>query len=288
MVFGIIVLNSRVSHLPLSISVRRCLIRANKSILNKSLKKLLLLLFFASTVNLWGQEPVLVAGIVESDSVKLADIHILNLTTRKGTISNAVGEFGITVSPNDTLIFSGIQFHTLGLVVDKKTLDRRIIRVELLPRVEELSEIELKGHDLDGLFYIDTKRMRDSLPLMGAEAVNFSNQGSDDPTSSNYVVPSANLLNLVSLLGKKRRAENQKEASLLQQKRAATDNIRKDIGEDVFEQQLGIPRAHIEPFIRFCQKKDIINLYVEGRIMEVIDILIKEKDNYIRERINNE
>ena len=264
------------------------MIRTNKSILNKNLKSLFLRLFFVVASSLSAQEPVLVAGIVQSDSVKLADIHILNLSTRKGTISNQEGEFGITVSQNDTLIFSGIQFHTLGLIVDKKVLDKRVIKVELVPKVEELSEIELKGHDLDGLFYIDTKRMRDSLPLMGKEAIDFSNQGSDDPTSSNYVVPSANILNLVSLIGKKRRAENQKEASLLQQKRAATDNIRKDIGEDVFEQQLGIPRAHIESFIRFCQKKDIINLYVEGRIMEVIDILIKEKDNYIRERINNE
>ena len=264
------------------------MIRTNKSILNKTLKALFLLLFFAVASSLSAQEPVLVAGIVQSDSVKLADIHILNLSTRKGTISNQVGEFGITVSPNDTLIFSGIQFHTLGIVVDKKILERRVIKVELRSRVEELSEIELKGHDLDGLFYVDTKRLKDSLPLMGKEAVDFSNQGSDDPTSSNYVVPSANLLNLVSMIGKKRRAENQKEASLLQQKRAASDNIRKDIGEDVFEQQLGIPPEHIDPFIRFCQKKDIINLYVDGRIMEVIDILIKEKDNYIRERINNQ
>ncbi len=264
------------------------MIRTNKSILNKNLKSLFLLLFFAVGSSLSAQEPVLVAGIVQSDSVKLADIHILNLSTRKGTISNQVGEFGITVSPNDTLIFSGIQFHTLGLIVDKKVLENRILRVELLSRVEELSEIELKGHDLDGLFYVDTKRLKDSLPIMGKEAVDFSNQGSDDPTSSNYVVPSANLLNLVSMIGKKRRAENKKEATLLQQKRAASDNIRKDIGEDVFEQQLGIPPEHIDPFIRFCQKKDIINLYVDGRIMEVIDILIKEKDNYIRERINNQ
>ncbi len=264
------------------------MIRINNSILIKKLKFLLILLLFTASSNVFAQEPVMVAGIVQSDSVRLADIHILNLSTRKGTISNIEGEFGITVSPNDTLIFSGIQFHTLGLIVDKKVLDKRILRVELILRVEKLSEIELKGHDLDGLFYVDTKRLRDSLPIMGREAVDFSNQGSDDPTSSNYVVPSANLLNLVSLLGKKRRAENQKEASLLQQKRAATDNIRKDIGIDVFEQQLGIPRAHIEPFIQFCQKKDIINLYVEGRIMEVIDILIKEKDNYIRERINDE
>ena len=264
------------------------MIRTNKSILNKTLKSLFLLLFFAVASSLSAQEPVLVAGIVQSDSVKLADIHILNLSTRKGTISNQLGEFGITVSPNDTLIFSGIQFHTLGLIVDKKVLDKRILRVELLSRVEELSEIELKGHDLDGLFYIDTKRMRDSLPLMGKEAVDFSNQGSDDPTSSNYVVPTANILGLVSLIGKKRREENRQEKSLLERKRAATGNIRKDLGDEVFEEQLGIPRLHIETFIRYCQKKDIINLYIDGRIMEVIDILIKEKDNYRRERLTDE
>jgi len=264
------------------------MISNNNSVLIKNIKALLFFLVLATTGNVLAQEPVMVAGIVQSDSVRLSDIHILNLSTRKGTISNASGEFGITVSPNDTLIFSGIQFHTLGLVADKKIIEKRVLKIELVPRIEELSEIELKGHDLDGLFYIDTKRLRDSLPLMGEEAVNFSNQGYDDPTSSNYVVPTANILNLVSLIGKKKREENRQEASLLERKRAAAGDMRREIGEDVFEQQLGIPKLHIETFIQYCQKRDIVNLYVEGRIMEVIDILIKEKDNYIRERLNDE
>jgi len=64
--------------------------------------------------------------------------------------------------------------------------------------------------------------------------------------------------------------------------------LRKELGDEVFVQQMAIPKIHIEPFIRYCQKKNIIDLYVEGRLMEVIDILIKEKDNYRRERILNE
>ena len=234
------------------------------------------------------QEPVLIDGFVESDSVQLQDIHILNLSTRQGTISNLNGQFRVTVSVNDTLIFSGIQFHTLGLIVDEKIVEQKMLKIELKPKIEELSEIELKGHDLDGLFYIDTKRMRDSLPLVADEAVDFSNQGYDDPTSSNYVVPSANLVNLVSMIGKKKRKENKEEASLVQKKRQAPANMRKELGDDVFVNQMDIPKIHIEPFIRYCQKKQIIDLYVEGRLMEVIDILIKEKDNYRRERILNE
>lgn len=252
------------------------------------LQVVLFLVMLFGFLRLSAQESVLIDGFVQSDSIQLQDIHILNLSTRQGTISNLNGKFRITVSVNDTLIFSGIQFHTLGLIIDEKIVEQRLLKIELKPKVEELSEIELKGHDLDGFFYIDTKRMRDSLPLVTDEAVDFSNQGYDDPTSSNYVVPSANLVNLVSMIGKKKRKENKKEANLNEKKRQAPIKMRKELGDDVFVQQMGIPKIHIEPFIRYCQKKDIIDLYVQGRLMEVIDILIKEKDNYRRERILNE
>jgi len=251
------------------------------------LKVILLFLLLSISLNLAAQEAVLIDGLVQSDSVKLQDIHILNLSTRQGTISNLEGKFRITVSTNDTLIFSGIQFYTLGLIIDEKNVEERLLEIELKPKTEELNEIELKGHDLDGFFYIDTKRMRDSLPLVSDEAVDFSNQGYDDPTSGNYIVPSANLVNLVSMIGKKKRKENKVEANLTEKKRQAPANLRKELGDDVFVYQMRIPKVHIEPFIRYCQKKDIIDLYVDGRLMEVIDILIKEKDNYRRERIEN-
>lgn len=262
--------------------------QVNHIILIDRLQIVLSLVMLFGFLHLSAQEPVLIDGFVQSDSMQLQDIHILNLSTRQGTISNLNGKFRITVSVNDTLIFSGIQFHTLGLIVDEKIVEERLLKIELKPKIEELTEIELKGHDLDGFFYIDTKRMRDSLPLVADEAVDFSNQGYDDPTSSNYVVPSANLVNLVSMIGKKKRKENKIEANLTERKRQAPANLRKELGDDVFVQQMGIPKIHIEPFIRYCQKKDIIDLYVEGRLMEVIDILIKEKDNYIRERVLNE
>ena len=181
----------------------------------------LFLVFLTGLFRLSAQEPVLIDGSVESDSVQLQDIHVLNMSTRQGTITNQNGQFRVTVSVNDTLIISGIQFHTLGLIVDEKIVEEKTLIIELKPKIEELSEIELKGHDLDGYFYIDTKRLRDSLPLVADQAVNFSNQGYDDPTSSNYVVPSANILNLVSMIGKKKRKENQKEASLNQKKKQA-------------------------------------------------------------------
>lgn len=254
----------------------------------KVLKIFVFLLILTGCFKLTAQEPVMLHGLVQSDSVLIQDIHVLNMSTRQGTVTNLNGEFRIAVSVSDTLIFSGIQFYTLGLIVDENTLEREVLKIELTSRIEELDEIELRGHDLDGLFYIDTKRMRDSLPLVSEEAVDFSNSGYDDPTSDNYVVPQANILGLVSLIGKKKRQEKKEEDMLIQKKRQAAANLRKELGDDVFVVQMGIPQQQIEDFIRFCQKDNIINLYVDGRIMEVIDILIKEKDNYIRERVNIE
>lgn len=254
----------------------------------KGFKTICMMMFLAVNFTLTAQEGTLIAGLIESDSIQLQDIHVLNLSTLQGTITNEYGEFRITASVRDTLIFSGIQFHTLGLIVDENIIRQRKVKIELKPKIEELNEIELQGHDLDGLFYIDTKRLGDSLPLVSDRAVDFSNQGYDDPSSSNYVVPAVSLVNLVSMIGKKKRKEKKEEENIIQRKRQAPANLRRELGDDVFVDQMAIPKVHIEPFIRYCQKKNILDLYVEGRLMEVIDILIKEKDNYRRERILNE
>lgn len=239
-------------------------------------------MFLAGYTGVMAQERVTVAGRVQGDSIYLEDIHILNLSSRVGTISNAYGEFQIPVKLNDTLLFSGLQFHSLGIVVGAAVIENKRMDVVLVSKIEELDEIELKGHDLDGFFYVDSKRLHDSLPLMSDEAVDFTNQGFDDPKSGNYIVPAANILGLLSKIGTKKRAENSKEKNYNLSRREAVDKIRTDLGDEFFDKYIGITEAQIRPFIVYCQKRHILDLYVEGRMMEVIDIMIKEKDAYLK------
>jgi hypothetical protein len=226
------------------------------------------------------QERVTVAGRVQGDSVYLENIHILNLSSKIGTISNAYGEFQIAIKRNDTLMFSGLQFHPLGIVVGAGVIETKRMNVVLISKVVELDEIELKGHDLDGFFYVDSKRLNDSLPLMSDEAADFSNQGYDDPTSGNYIVPPANILGLLSKIGTKQRKENQKEQNYKNALKEAPDKIRAELGDEFFKKYIGISETQIRQFIVFCQFKNVLDLYVEGRIMEVIDLMLKEKDAY--------
>jgi hypothetical protein len=238
------------------------------------------MLLWAGSNCIEAQERIAVAGRIQSDSIYLEDIHILNLSSKDGTISNAYGEFQILVALNDTLIFSGVQYHSLGIVVGKSVLETKVMNVRLLQKIQELDEIELKGHDLDGFFYIDTKRLKDSLSLVSDEAVDFSNQGYDDPSSGNYVVPSANILGLLTKIGAKQRKENQKEENYKSALKAAPDKIRSDLGDEFFAKYIGISETQIRQFIVFCQFKNVLDLYVEGRMMEVIDVMLKEKAAY--------
>lgn len=248
--------------------------------MNHNLYFFILFLFCGGGVGIMAQERVSVAGRIQGDSIFLEDIHILNLSSKVGTISNAYGEFQLPVKLNDTVMFSGLQFHTLGIIVGKSVIETKIMNVNLISKIEELDEIQLKGHDLDGFFYVDSKRLNDSLPLMSDEAVDFSNQGFDDPTSGNYVVPPANILGLISKLGTKKRKENQKEQNYNDALKAAPDKIREELGDEFFAKYIGISETQIRQFIVFCQFKNVLDLYVEGRIMEVIDLMLKEKEAY--------
>lgn len=248
--------------------------------LNHKLYISFLILFWAGYACIMAQERVTVAGRVQGDSIYVEDIHILNLSSRVGTISNAYGEFQIPVKLNDTVMFSGLQFHSLGIVVGKGVIETKRMNVVLVSKIEELDEVELKGHDLDGFFYVDSKRLNDSLPLMSDEAVDFSNQGYDDPTSGNYVVPQANILGLLSKIGTKQRKENQKEQNYQKALKEAPDKIREELGDEFFTKYIGISVTQIRQFIVFCQFKNVLDLYVEGRIMEVIDVMLKEKEAY--------
>ena len=52
-----------------------------------------------------------ISGRIISDAPSIENIHILNINSNKGTISNINGNFSIPVKENDTLVISGIQFY---------------------------------------------------------------------------------------------------------------------------------------------------------------------------------
>lgn len=87
-------------------------------------------------------------------SSELGSIHVLNITGKKNTITNAKGEFEIPVKLNDTILISSIQYIPQNIVVTQSNLEMKFITITLSDRVNELDEVVV-GKVLTGDLLLD-------------------------------------------------------------------------------------------------------------------------------------
>ena len=107
------------------------------------------------------EQEQIVKGKVQSETSKaiLQNVHVLNLTKVKGTITNNEGEFEIDAKLNDTLYFSYIGYKPLKVVVtnDLIRFDENTIELtELAIALEEVVVYEMK---LTGYLELDIKQV---------------------------------------------------------------------------------------------------------------------------------
>lgn len=89
-------------------------------------------------------------------------IHIINKTANKFTITNHDGEFEISVSANDTILISAIQYKPLEVLVTPLILQSKFISVHLTDQITALDEVVvgkiLTGDLLSDIENSDSKR----------------------------------------------------------------------------------------------------------------------------------
>jgi hypothetical protein len=227
-----------------------------------------------------------ILGKVFNHSNPVENVHIINKTSNKGTISNKNGAFKITVKENDTLHFSDIQFKTKTVIITKKDLKTGNIKVNLYNKTNELEEVVIvkrknlaKGlglpnagkKPLDKLERNLNAYSQKSTPIVILQALLLKPGGIDD------------IYNIVS--GNRKR--DRKLKSLIDQDiQTETDRvnvqlIRTHFKEDFFIYTVKIPGKYIDDYISYCLPKEIVFLFERERYLEIIDIFIRNKDAYL-------
>ncbi len=263
-------------------------------------------------VSTYAQEKrITINGIIQSEEIEeieLEDIHIFNKNSRKGTISHANGKFEIDVKENDTLLFTGIQFYNREVAITKSNIQQKKLFTVLFLRINELREIELRQHNLDGELLTDSNKVPDSVSkisasLAGPWIVDFDIVDDFDgvdrvrpPDASGLTNPNipigGNIIGLVSWLaepivqGIRDLREGRRKSKYLdrvyeQKASEALINIEKEFGEEFFTKTLKLQKSQIEPFLKHCEAQGIIDLYITNKKIEVIDLMLKERENYL-------
>lgn len=234
-----------------------------------------------------GQENrILISGEITNDSIQLENVHIINKNSQKGTISNPLGQFKISVTDKDTLMISDIQYQNKIIVVNQDHLLHKFIGINLFELTNELDEVIVQQFDdmseelglpnagkkpLNKLERNLNAYSQKSTPVVILEALLFKPGGIDD------------IYNIVSGNRKRDRKLNEliQEDRLNEQNKEYVKIIREYFQDNFFINEVKIQENDINNYIYFCLPQGIGPLYDEGRLIEIIDIFLKSKEAYL-------
>lgn len=250
------------------------------------IKVLLVLLVFCTKLVAQDDRQI-IQGKVYNDSLLISNVHIINKNSKYGTVSNDKGIYNIPVKLNDTLQLTGIQFHTMIIIVNSNHVKNKIINTHLIEKTNELEEIEIKSNSFSGNLITDIDKVKINSNIadgvldfsnidIRADIIGANGDNGKPPDASKLTNPHIPIgLTLVKVsLGK----PFKKKKELVQLL------IRKEFGDEFFIKILNIPLIHIDPFLDQCKKIEITQLYKMDKKLEFIDALIKESKNYLKDK----
>jgi hypothetical protein len=273
--------------------------------------RLLFVLSFILTYCLSAQDDrVNILGSVLTDTLSVENIHVLNLSTNIGVVTNSKGQFEIEVQVSDTLFFSGIQFREETVLITEDIFEERSLSIKLNESWYSMDEVLLRKK-LTGYLIYDSAKNSNDVEVVTSSALDFSSKNfldsrtiidedSRKKTSDNSEVGGgrgSGLFYIASLLIRpitkpidkiiRRKSVEKKKRKLFKQnvKDAIDWGIRDSLGDFFFIDDLDIPVDHINLFIEYCAFKKIGELYVNGQKLKLIDVFLKESENY--KTINN-
>ncbi|MBE0423722.1 MAG: carboxypeptidase-like regulatory domain-containing protein [Lutibacter sp.] len=225
----------------------------------------------------------LISGKIISSNNAVGNVHIVNLNTKLGTVSNDNGEFEMMVSLNDILLFSSIEYERKEIIITDNFLKYKKIVVELIPSVNELNEVFIEG--LTGNLNYDIKKVpKDTLPkhtfvinpgdlkkvlppdLHGLEKAPYV--GFFPPASGSIPLPDPVY-----------EAEQRLKREIAR-KKLFPSKIIKQFGLAYFTDKLHIPEEKIDHFLAYCEDRNIIAEFYKNNLLEVIQILREESEAY--------
>ena len=226
-----------------------------------------------------------IRGKVFNDMEAVEGVHIINKNSEKGTITNANGDFKISVQVNDTLLISGVQFYFSEILITGQIITDKFVTIHLIQKINELQEVEVKAHDLTGSLLFDATAIKDTISKVAPATLDFSMIDFSKPVVNDLDVMDRRKPPDISHLtnphfqpgfGASISIGSIKKKSYL----TIPDKIRNKLGNEFFTETLELPIEQIEPFINYCLEDGIADLYLQNRKLEMIDVLFKARKNY--------
>jgi hypothetical protein len=208
------------------------------------MKKIILVCLLSFSIPFYSQESKALFGIIRDSLELINNAHILNLNSRRGTLSGADGSFKIFVKIGDTIAISSIQHQEKKYKIKDDSFSFQGLELYLISKIYQLEEIKIKRHDLAGILGIDINAIPKAVvPEINAVTLGLPNAGGPlmsqvdreiYTASDGALMLISNILsgNLKVLKKKKKIQQEEKEVALIYSKMryylTKTFNIKKE------------------------------------------------------------
>ena len=91
----------------------------------------------------FSQNDTIIKGKIVSESNLLEDIHVINLTENKGTVTDSRGYFQIKAKVSDTLQFSAVNLKANRYVIKANDLAKQLLFIPMESLINELDEVAI-------------------------------------------------------------------------------------------------------------------------------------------------
>jgi hypothetical protein len=202
------------------------------------------------------RQGVLTGRIVEAGE-GIPNVHLLNLSAERATITNAEGFFNLDARVGDTLLISAIRYERKTFVVSENMLESSSLLIELQPFVNQLEEVVLRPYNLSGNLGDDLVNLEVEEPVTAA-SLNLPNAYAKkrtqaerqliEATTGSGLIPLNPILNGISGRTKMLKKRLARDKAYLQ-----TQEVRSRYADSLFVTDLKIPQIRIPDFMYFCE-----------------------------------
>lgn len=227
---------------------------------------LLFLLISSATIVAQTGEFEKLEGRVTSDDGDVAATHVLNLTTKRATITDSYGFFAIGVRLSDTLEFSAVQYKKKTVIISRSILDRKLITIRLEDALTELDEVTVTPYNLSGDLIKDLATLTLD-PVVTASTLGLPNAYVRIPTKAERELNAATANPIMSfdplinaITGRTKMLKQRVERNKLYDR---TKRVRDFFTDEEYVDGLRLPLDKIDDFLYYCE--------VDLRFQDIVD-----------------
>jgi len=223
------------------------------------------------------------------------EISVYNISSEKGTVSNAKGEFKLKVAQNDHVRITALQFQSFTLVVNSEDIRTRLLKVYLNPNVNQLEEVTVRSTDLTGIAEIDVKNIKTSVFIpewdLSYAALEYGydfvrdgqteldgNAAEDALGHNNVPMANVDIGKLLALFfPKKKRSKRQ----FVDSKQSNINALSQRFDHDYLSGTFNIPSAKVNDFVYFAEENGLtLYLLKPENEIKLLEYLFEQSERY--------